>query len=63
MVSVLFHNDHYEVPKGKNVFIFLETLSLMLLFLAAGIIFALKNYAAGLMMVFGEKKEIKIKHI
>lgn len=53
MMAVLFHNDHYEVPKGKNVFIFLETLSLVLLFLAADIIFALENYAAGLMIEFG----------
>lgn len=31
----------------------------MLSFLAIGIIFALKNYAAGLMMVFGQRKEKK----
>lgn len=62
MIAIIY-NDHYEVLKGKNVFIFLETLGLMLLFLAAGIIFTLKNYTTGLMMIFGQRKEKKVKHV
>lgn len=59
-MAIIFHNDHYEVSKGKNVFIFLETLSLMLLFLAAGIIFAMKKLYCGvddgIWLEEGEKK-------
>lgn len=61
MTAVIYHNDHYEIPKGKNVFIFLETLGLMRLLLAAGIIFTLKNCTTGLMMIFGQRKERKNK--
>lgn len=60
---IIYHNDHYKVPKGKNVFIFWETLGLMLLFLAAGIIFTLKNCTMGLIMAFGQREEKRMKRV
>ena len=62
-MAIIYHNDHYKVPKGKSVFIFLETLGLMLLFLATGIIFILKNCTMGLIMTFDQREEKKMKHV